>query len=332
MATDSAAELQHPRRSLGNRHRAQAERFLRLAEADPERGRGNLGWAEQSAQQALLHDFTHEGNWWVLARVKRARGDAAGLRAVLGDLFTVLGRDSELLVQLDGVDLLEVGVDLLLGALAADPLDADAWWKALTTADDVEAELVAFDMRCDRLDFRDQRANIIFGRRLERVRRAGHVDRFVRKAQRLLAHRPANHELWVELGRLHEQREAWDDAWLAYDQAQHHRPQPPVRDQFRSRLERRMDMASGWRPPTLDRQASFHVGMERLARRLGTTTARAPVEEAPVEEEAAVDDRARLDDLLAQGEAQQAFFLARRLLTQGEAWAADYVEWARQAL
>ena len=38
--------LQHPRRSLGNRYRSQAEKFLKLGN-----DAGNLSWAEQSAKQ-----------------------------------------------------------------------------------------------------------------------------------------------------------------------------------------------------------------------------------------------------------------------------------------
>ena len=57
--------LQHPRRSLGNRYRSQAEKFLRLGE-----DLGNLSWAEQSAKQSILYDFTNEENWKVLIRIK----------------------------------------------------------------------------------------------------------------------------------------------------------------------------------------------------------------------------------------------------------------------
>ena len=39
-ATDIGARLQHPRRSLGNRHRSQANKFLKLAESD----KNNLPW------------------------------------------------------------------------------------------------------------------------------------------------------------------------------------------------------------------------------------------------------------------------------------------------
>ena len=50
-------DLQHPRRNLGNRYRTQAQKFVRLAKADPERKDSNLQWAEQNARQALLHDL-----------------------------------------------------------------------------------------------------------------------------------------------------------------------------------------------------------------------------------------------------------------------------------
>ena len=99
---DIAAKLQHPRRSLGNRHRSQAEKFLSLSKTDS----SNLLWAEQSARQAVLHDFTNPDNWRILVRIKLNVGDHAGIHAVLNDLFTVLGRDPVYLTQLEGVDML----------------------------------------------------------------------------------------------------------------------------------------------------------------------------------------------------------------------------------
>lgn len=62
MVGESADLLQHPRRNLGNRYRAQAQKFVRLASKDPERFDENMAWAEQNARQALLHDFTDERN------------------------------------------------------------------------------------------------------------------------------------------------------------------------------------------------------------------------------------------------------------------------------
>ena len=36
----------------------------------------------------------------------------------------------------------------------------------------------------------------------------------------ILAQRPSNHEAWTSLGRMHERRREYSDAWLCYDQAQ----------------------------------------------------------------------------------------------------------------
>ena len=85
--TDIGSRLQHPRRSLGNRHRSQAEKFLQLSIND----KTNLSWAEQSARQAVLHDFTHPDNWRILLSIKLEIGDLSGVRAVLDDLFLILG-------------------------------------------------------------------------------------------------------------------------------------------------------------------------------------------------------------------------------------------------
>ena len=67
---DSKDLLQHPRRNLGIRYRSQARKFAKLATMDESRFSDNIGWAEQSARQAILYDFTDEENWRCLADIK----------------------------------------------------------------------------------------------------------------------------------------------------------------------------------------------------------------------------------------------------------------------
>ena len=324
----SSEDLSHPRRSLGNRHRTQALKFLELADADPERRDQNISWAEQNARQAVLHDFTNELNWTVLADVKQKGGDAGGLRAVLEDLFGVLGRDPELLSQLDEIDMLDAGCELLNGALDADPLDADAWWEG-NSGDD---ELDEFEQRMFRLDLSDPRANVIFGRRLERVRSGGDEERFIRLVRRLLAHRPVNHEAWGELGRLHERRDEYDEAWFCYDQAQIHFPQVALRDRFRNRMTQAMDRAGQkWSAPDQDAREQFLTKMQSLALRVSHPVIH-PETEDDDEEEKVNEDERELERLLDTGEAAAAFFLARRLVTRGESWASEWLERASTQL
>jgi tetratricopeptide (TPR) repeat protein len=324
----SSEDLSHPRRSLGNRHRTQALKFLELADADPERRDQNISWAEQNARQAVLHDFTNELNWTVLADVKQKGGDAGGLRAVLEDLFGVLGRDPELLSQLDEIDMLDAGCELLNGALDADPLDADAWWEG-NNGDD---ELDEFEQRMFRLDLSDPRANVIFGRRLERVRSGGDEERFIRLVRRLLAHRPVNHEAWGELGRLHERRDEYDEAWFCYDQAQIHFPQVALRDRFRNRMTQAMDRAGQkWSAPDQDAREQFLTKMQSLALRVSLPAIH-PETEDDDEEEKVNEDERELERLLDTGEAAAAFFLARRLVTRGESWASEWLERASTQL
>ena len=324
----SSEDLFHPRRSLGNRHRTQALKFLELADADPERRDQNISWAEQNARQAVLHDFTNELNWTVLADVKQKGGDAGGLRAVLEDLFGVLGRDPELLSQLDEIDMLGAGCELLNGALDADPLDADAWWEG-NSGDD---ELDEFEQRMFRLDLSDPRANVIFGRRLERVRAGGDEERFIRLVRRLLAHRPVNHEAWGELGRLHERRDEYDEAWFCYDQAQIHFPQIALRDRFRNRMTQAMDRAGQkWSAPDQDAREQFLTKMQSLALRVSHPVIH-PETEDDDEEEKVNEDERELERLLDTGEAAAAFFLARRLVTRGESWASEWLERASTQL
>ena len=154
--------LQHPRRSLGNRYRSQAEKFLKLG-----KDTGNLSWAEQSAKQSVLYDFTNEENWRVLIRIKVLMEDSEGSRLVLSDLFSVLGRDPELMSQLSGIDIISSCEDLLEGAFLSDPLDPDKWWSGIF---DKPEELQGFAERLRTLDVSDQRSNILYSRRLQKVR------------------------------------------------------------------------------------------------------------------------------------------------------------------
>ena len=85
MNSDIGASLQHPRRSLGNRHRSQARKFLTMSQDDSD----YIGWAEQSARQAVLHDFTHPDNWRILVETKLLSRDDTGIRAVLVELSLI---------------------------------------------------------------------------------------------------------------------------------------------------------------------------------------------------------------------------------------------------
>lgn len=322
---DSASKLQHPRRNLGSRHRAQADRFVKLAKKDSERSSENLAWAEQNAQQAVLYDFTDERNWRSLAEIKKMRSDGEGLALVLEDLFVVLGRDPNQLSQIRGINHLDLGLELLEAAFITDSLEPQAWFERLN-----EGELDDFAIRCRGLDFTDQRANIIYGRRLERIRAAGHEDMFIELVHHLLAHRPANHELWMELGRLHERRDEIDQAWLCYDHVQQIRPTEPVRDLFLDRLKRAMDGKESipWSGPSLQTRSDFLDRMQNLSQNVSNV----PLEEPEEAKEEISTDLSRLQSLIEAGESAEAFFLARSLFTSGEEWAEEWMVRAQSML
>lgn len=332
MVGENADLLQHPRRNLGNRYRTQAQKFARLASKDPDRFEDNMSWAEQNARQALLHDFTDERNWRCLADIKVVNQDGDGLSAVLEDVFIVLGRDAEQIEQLKEVDFLLVGLELLEAAFARDPLDPDAWWNMYSESEDIEAELKDFAERCRRLDFSDQRANIVYARRLERIRSGGREGLFIELARHLLAHRPNNHELWMELGRLYERRSEMDEAWSCYDHVQQLQPHQTPRDAFLERITGKMmgEEAKPWTAPSIEKRSQFLEQMVQLSQRISNLSEDSPNEETKeIEAEKVNPDLARLQSLLAAGDASEAFFLARRLVSQGEQWAEEWVEKAK---
>ena len=305
--TDLGSSLQHPRRSLGNRHRSQAEKFLKLSNDD----KSNLSWAEQSARQAVLHDFTHPDNWRTLLTIKLQIGDHLGARAVLDDLFLILGRDPELLSQLDGVNLGKTGASLLEGALSVDPLDPDDWWDLTSQEGGVEA----FCERIRNLDFTDQRANILFSRRMERLLDAGHENEYLELTRKLLAQRPSNHEAWDKMGKLHERRGEFDQAWLCYDQAQSNSNNLNSRDDFKVRMESLIDGKGklAWKAPDISDRLEFLSRMQVLAR---PTAELMPEETQDENTELAELDYAK--QLFEKDRLSEAFFIARRLAAEGD--------------
>tara|TARA_B100000959_G_scaffold98915_1_gene104602 strand:+ start:1404 stop:2387 length:984 start_codon:yes stop_codon:yes gene_type:complete len=307
--------LQHPRRSLGNRYRSQAEKFLRISDDD----HTNLSWAEQSARQSILHDFTNPDNWRLLVRIKIRIGDAEGVRAVLEDLITVLGRDPNHLSQLNGIDPLESAVSLLEGALKADPLDPDEWWSILGEDD---SAIIEFSSRLKGLDVRDSRANILFSRRLERLRANGKEDLFLELSRYLLAQRPNNHEAWGELGRMYERRGEYDQAWLCYDQEQTHFPSSGARDRFKGRMEEELAGRGGrpWKSPGVSDRVEFLDRMRLLS---------IPASDKSVNESDNGGEDGPADEiagLRTSGRLPEAFFLARRMAAEGSKDAMDIVE------
>ena len=320
MSEDSIDDrLQHPRRSLGNRHRSQAKKYLKIVNGT-DSDATNLGWAEQNARQSVLHDFTHPDNWRVLLEVKLVSGDEDGIRAVLDDVFTVLGRDPELLNQLENVKMLESGNIILEGTFAADPLDPDEWWETISNSDE---SISNFMERVEGLDLRDRRANVLFSRRIERIRDSGDEDGYLSLARLILAQRPTNFEAWSELGRMHERRGEYSDAWICYDQAQSQFPRMDVRDQFKKRMEALLDGSGGkpWKAPAVNERLDFLRKMEAMATpQVDRTDFPQP------DEDAGIDPLSEVRSLMSSGSFPEAFFVARRLAAEGTPGAIEITE------
>jgi len=306
---DINQKLQHPRRSLGNRHRSQAEKFLKISQSSE-----NLNWAEQSAKQAVLYDFTNPENWIILTRIKILKGDKEGIRAVLKELFTILGRDPELLSQLKNIDLAKNGMDLLNAGLRIDPLDPDKWAKEILGNDD---ETEQFKKRVEALDLRDVRANILFSRRIERLRDFDNEDMFMYLSRIILAQRPSNHETWNELGKLHERRGEFDEAWFCYDQAQTYFPTLKVRDRYKERMEAKMDGKANipWKEPGVKNRVDFLKKMQDMSAPKNFTE---NLEEEVGRKQLEIDEYQKIANFREQGNLSGAFFLARQLAAEGD--------------
>ena len=306
--------LQHPRRSLGNRYRSQAEKFLRLIEADEK----NLSWAEQSAKQSVLYDFTNEDNWKILIKVKVLMQDSEGARAVLADLFVVLGRDPSLMEQLADRDIIDSCESLLEAAFSNDPLDPDKWWEKTERE---PGGMEEFTERLKGLDVSDQRSNILFSRRLERVRRSGLEDVFLELTRILLSQRPTNHEAWEELGMMYERRKQYDEAWLCYDQSKSVFPSSKAIQRFKTRMESIVEGGESvpWKEPSISDRTAF-------LDKLGSLTKKEQLgESVEMLENLGDGPFSKVERLRANGKTTEAFFLARRMVAEGVEGAAEKV-------
>ena len=289
--------LLHPRRSLGDRYRTQAERFLSSGDE------GDAIWGEQMASKAVLHDFTNPSNWETLVKSRIALRDETGVSSALKDLFSVLGRDPDLTDLLKDVDMILHGSSILAESLRIDPLDPDEWWA-------LENPIESLLDKIKSLDFSDPRANLLFSRRLERALDNGFEDEYLEHARILLAQRPVNHEAWTKLGRIHERRGSTDEAWHCYDQAQVCYPPCEERDRFIGRMGARMDGTERipWKKPPIESRAEFLDAMRLLAG--------VDINSIPDQNEYVVSDPIRT--LIDSGRLNEAFFLARRRAAEGD--------------
>ena len=297
--------LQHPRRSLGNRHRSQAEKFLNL-----ERNQKNVMWAEQNAKQAILYDFTNPDNWHLLVKIKMINKDDIGIKLILEDLFNILGRDKDLLEQLQHINIIQSGIKLLDAAFKIDPLDPDKWWLKIKNND---KEIGKFSERLKLLDVRDPRANILFSRRIERLKKSGYEDLFLELSKHLLSQNPSNFELWIELGKLHERREEFDQAWFCYDQAQTHFPKSKSRELFKSRMEDKLGgiESKPWKVPKISQRVDFLRKMEEISNSI------IEIEELEqIEENNGLKEK--IEFMIEQNRISEAFFMTRRLAAEGD--------------
>ena len=155
---------------------------------------------------------------------------------------------------------------------------------------------------------------------------------FIDLVHHLLAHRPANYELWMELGRLHERRNEVDQAWLCYDHVQQIRPSESVRDLFLERLKGAMDGKDSvpWSGPSLETRSDFLERMQSLSQNVSEI-----IEddlEQPNEEIVVDPELIKLQKLIDSGDAAEAFFMARSLFTSGEVWAEEWMLKAQSML
>ena len=312
-----------PKKGLGDRHKSQAQKFYKLYKKNPENNHDHLHWAEQSARQAILYDYTNFENWEVLLQIKLQLKDESGIYTLLEDLLSVLGKDSDFIMQLKEINILPSCTDLFYSILKREPLNADKWWERILSE---EYNLEEFIERCKTMDFRDRRSNIIFGRRLERLRKHGFNDIFSLLVPYLLAHRPDNYELWIELGKHHESLEDYKKALMCFDQALEFQPNDKNKSRLSSIISRKFKEDLIQHPST-EEILSFQNRLKKLTSSHKT--------------EIVIDDdvskefnelEIKLKELIQNNNYQEGFFMSRSLIAEGREWAKVYFEICKEGL
>ena len=312
-----------PKKSLGDRYRAQSHKFFKLSLKHTKNNFENLQWAEQSARQSILYDYTNFQNWENLLKIKLKLADETGIYALLEDLLSVLGKDVDFIKQLKKINILPSCADLFNSILKREPLDADIWWDGIKSG---EYDINEFIERCEKMDFRDRRSNIIFGRRLERLRKNNYYDLFSSLMPYLLAHRPDNFELWIELGKHHESLEEYKNALMCYDQVLEFLPADKNKSRLTSYINNKFNSKNDFLPDKME-YLSFHNRLRDLASKIDRT--KTPV----LNETVKLDNlELKLRELVENNEFQEGFFMARSLISQGEIWARKYFEICKEGL
>jgi hypothetical protein len=105
-----------------------------------------------------------------------------------------------------------------------------------------------------------------------------------------------------------------------------------VRDEYMSRLTNKMDGNNNqaWTKPPISKRDEFLSQMVALASRVSISETTQVVDE---ESNANLTkDEQKLIRLISQKDYSEAFFVARRLVAQGEDWAVEYLNQARLGL
>ena len=86
-----------------------------------------------------------------------------------------------------------------------------------------------------------------------------------------------------------------------------------------------------WTAPNIEKRSQFLEQMLQLSQRISSADEgnEETTEQIP-EESSTHPDLIRLQSLMSAGDASEAFFLARRLVSQGEEWAEQWVEKAKE--
>ena len=174
------------------------------------------------------------------------------------------------------------------------------------------------------------RANILFTRRMERLLEHGYEDEYLELTRKLLAQRPSNHEAWGRMGKLHERRGEFDQAWFCYDQAQSHSATLSSRDDFKVRMESLIEGKGkiAWKAPDIADRVDFLIRMQDLA----TPASEIEKEMVDSKEELKISEKDYARQLFTEQRLSEAFFIARRLAAEGDSEAKLLAEQIREEM
>ena len=127
-----------PKKSLGDRYRAQSHKFFKLSLEHTKNNFENLQWAEQSARQSILYDYTNFQNWENLLKIKLKLADEGEHHSSESNVAKTVALQEKAIEKVN--EAIKDGARLLTGGSVPENLDRGYFYQP-TVLDNIKPNM-----------------------------------------------------------------------------------------------------------------------------------------------------------------------------------------------